>query len=262
MNERAQHNLNALQVSQEAVDQYLETVSDRSRGHYRYSLRMFYSWLPDDKRVRSGDLEKWRDYLQEEGYAESTINARLSACNNLVDFLGRRDLQVMRLKLTENEQPELDRSEYYSLLNTAKEQGRDTEYILMRLFASVGISLEDVQSLTVEGIEDLEMPDFMKKELVDYAARHGLSSGLLFRTRSGKPIDRAAIRSRINRLAQPSGVDGIKANPRCLQRLYRTTMASIRADAEFMIRNTYRQMLEEEYEDIDWRRSRRAGRRK
>ena len=215
-----QNTVNPLQISQEIVEKYLEGVSDRSRGHYRYSLRMFYSWLPEDKFIYGDSLEQWRDHLQREGYAESTINARLSACNNLMDFLGRRDLQVVRLKLSESEQPELTRAEYLNLLNTAKLLGRDTEYILIKLFGSVGMSLEDVQSLTVEGIEELPLPDFMQGELKGYADRRGLKEGLLFRTRSGKPVCRKQIWAEMKSLCAAAGIAPSKVFPHNLRHLF------------------------------------------
>ena len=248
---------NVFSITQEQVEDYLRGVSDRSRGHYRYSLTMFYSWLPDDKTVDAARLEAWREHLIKEGYADSTINARLSACNNLMEYLGRRDLQVTRLKSRENQQPELTRGEYLRLLEAANALGQDTEYMMIKLFAAAGLSMEGVQNLTVEEIGELDVPDFIQQELEDYARRHGRASGYLFITRSGRTIDRAAIRSRINRLSQTAQVESEKANPRCLQRLYRTTMESVHSDAEYVVRRYYYRMLESEHVVVTWPKPRR-----
>ena len=68
---------------------------------YAAKLKTFYDYLPPDKQIVLNTLETWRQALLAEGYAPATVNTNISAANGLLDYLGRRDLQLMTIVHTE-----------------------------------------------------------------------------------------------------------------------------------------------------------------
>lgn len=84
-------------------------------------MKTFYDYLPPDKQIVLNTLETWRQALLAEGYAPATVNTNISAANGLLDYLGRRDLQLTGQLETETApQSELTRTEYLRLLSAAR----------------------------------------------------------------------------------------------------------------------------------------------
>ena len=115
-----------LTITWEEVCRYLDSLAVRGRRHetiqvYRPKLEAFYRFLPEDKRITADTLELWRAALLREGYSPGTANTHVSAVNGLLAYLGRRDLQLIgQLDTGEEIQPELSRTEYLRLLQTAR----------------------------------------------------------------------------------------------------------------------------------------------
>ena len=112
-------------VSREDISVYLTDLAGRGRREetvrfYATKLKAFYDYLPPDKQVSRDTLETWRQALLAEGYAPATVNTHISAANGLLEFLGRRDLQLLgQLEPGTEPQPELTRAEYLRLLSAA-----------------------------------------------------------------------------------------------------------------------------------------------
>ena len=75
-------------MTPEEVDAYIADMKERGRvrgtiGEYRRTLGMLYDFLPEDKYIRKQSLPGWREALLEQGYNPRTVNARLSAANNI-----------------------------------------------------------------------------------------------------------------------------------------------------------------------------------
>lgn len=89
----------SLLLTEELIAQFLlekerrGCVSDTVSGYRRHLLQL-YQELPEDKEIRPGTLENWQSMLVEKGYAARTVNNWLSAANSLMEFCGRRELQV------------------------------------------------------------------------------------------------------------------------------------------------------------------------
>lgn len=51
-------------------------------------------------------------------------------------------------------QPELSQAEYFHFLWTVKAMGEGRIFFLMKVFATAGISMQDLQELTVEAVKE------------------------------------------------------------------------------------------------------------
>lgn len=109
-------------ITTESVRAYLADLSARGRSvatvrGYASRLRTLWEDLPPDKLVRRETLVDWQNKLLDRGYSPGSVNIHLSAANGLLEYMGRRDLQLVgQLDAVPEIQPELTRTEYLRLL--------------------------------------------------------------------------------------------------------------------------------------------------
>ena len=86
-------------ITLEEIKQFLILYEslDRAEGTvqlYRRKLTQFYQALPEDKRLRHGFMERWREALLKK-YKPASVNASLSAVNAFLDHIGHREYQLV-----------------------------------------------------------------------------------------------------------------------------------------------------------------------
>lgn len=233
---------------------------------YRRGLYQMYEMLPADRRIRRGTLKTWRDDLAKAGYAANTINLYLSVANTYLEFMERREYQLPgSLRREEQYQPELLRTEYLRLLQTAKILGNEKAYLLVKLFATTELPVQELEKVTVETAEDgcaavtsggirqiVRLPGCLCRELLAYAGRCGLGSGPIFLTKKGRPMSRTYVTSVISRLCEEAKVPSEKGNPRCLRRLYTSTRAEIEANITLLVDQAMDRQMELEQMTVGW----------
>ena len=243
----------SLLLTEELIAQFLlekerkGCAADTVNG-YRRHLLQFYQELPDGKELRPGTLENWQAMLVEKGYAARTVNNWLSAANSLMEFCGRRELQVPDLPLP-----------------AARVLGKERAYLLVKVFACTGMTVRHLSLLTVEAVEEnrlvlpvnglrriVHIPAPLRQELRDYIRREGISSGPVFVTRNGRQYNRTAVNAVIQSLARDARVSPEKCNPRCLRKLYRSTQESIQASFALLMEQAHERLLETEQLTTGW----------
>lgn len=255
----------------EDIDLFLEEMRGKGRvegtlSWYRRGLHHLYKVLPEDKHIQRGTLASWREQLLESGYATRTVNLFISAANSFLDYKGLREYQLSeQLKPEEKLQPELSRAEYLRLLQTARTLGRERVYLLVKLFGSTGLQLQELSKVTVEAVKEgrvtispagtkqvLHIPAFLSRELLAYAERCGRQSGPIFLTREGVPMSRTNVSTGIRQLCVAAHVPEEKGNPRCLRKLYLSTRAGIEANIALLVEQAHNRMMEQEQLTIGW----------
>ena len=257
-----------LPLTPELLDEFLDSLRRKGRTPetlltYRRNLNLLYDSLSGEKAIHPGTLEAWRRELLAVGYAPRTINLCISAANSLLEYCGRRELQVQEpLKPEQTVQPELSRGEYLRLLSTARALGWERIYLLVKVFGSTGLMIQELPQLTAEAVRNgevhlsgdvLHIPKCLRQELLSYISRAGILSGPLIVTRSGTPIRRTSVTAYIQRLAHDACVPVEKCTPRCLRKLYLTTRENIRSSLDLLMEQTYDRMLETEQMTIGWK---------
>lgn len=258
-------------VTQEQIKQYLEQqrrtgLAEESLKGYRRNLMLLYTALPEDKCLQKGTLRQWRDRMLEQGVAPRTINTRISVANNFLAYLDRREFQLPRqLTAEEPVHPEMSRNEYLRLLQTARLLGQQRTYLLIKLFVTTGLYIQELPKVTVEAVGQggvtlssksaarwIPFPVCLRKELLDYAEKNGIRSGAIFITRTGKCIGRSTANCQIRRICHDARVPQQKGNPRCLRRLYQSTLTELKANVIMLMEQAYDQLLETEQVAIGW----------
>lgn len=230
------------------------------------TLRQFYDFLPEDKRIGKDTLPHWREQLLAEGYAARSVNSKVSMVNALLACMNCREFQVAKQLPTEVfDAPELTRQEYIRMLQTAKLLDDERAYALTKLFATTGIAVQDLPLVTVEAAQDGEialidgkttktvhLPDGLRGDLLRYAAKSGRTRGMIFTKKDGSPLARTQVGLFIQKLAQEAGLPAEKGNIRALRQLHRATVSAIEADFELLIRQAYEQQLALDEQTARW----------
>lgn len=259
---------NSILLSPELIAEYLDALLEKgctpeTLKTYQIKLGQLYQYLPEDKLIRADTLTQWQAALLEAGYAPRTVNICTAAANGFVGYCGHREFQVEKpLKCDYGIQPELTRNEYLRLLATARILDKQQAYLLVKLFATTGLSLNDLPRLTVEAVvcgritlpdSILHIPECLRLELLDYIQREGIVSGPVFVTRSGLKLRRTNVTKLIQSLCRDARVPEEKATPRCLKKLYQATQASIQGNLSLLIEQAHDRLLETEQLAIGWK---------
>ena len=258
-------------VTRESMEQFLNACRQKGRTdatvcRYGRLLESLYEYLPEEKKIQYGTLEKWRDSLLEKGYLNGTINSFLSVTNVYLDYIGHREYQVPdRLKMNSEAQPELSREEYLRMLQTARRLGKDRVYLLIKLFGTTDLSVHELSKLTVEAVKDgklvidfnrskriVRLSTVLRKELLDFITRKGYISGPIFQTKDGRPMNRAYVTRMIRAICPAANVPEEKGSTRCLQKLYQSTRANIESDISRLIDQAHDRLLEQEQQMVGW----------
>ena len=257
-------------MTREQIEDYVahrqgEDRTSESIQKYARDLDALYRFLPEEKRIYPETLSQWRGSLLGEGYAPRTVNSMVSVANSFLKWLGHRELQLTGQLNIAYDQPELTRNEYLRLLSAARHLNKERTYLLVKVFTTVNITVLELPRLTVEAVRGDQVeftangvrylaaiPSWLRDELLDYARRSCIASGPIFVTRTGKPLGRTAVTAYIQSLAQTARVAPEKCNPRCLHKLYQSTMDGIEAAVRVLAEQSHEQLLEQEQLLVGW----------
>ena len=175
-------------------------------------------------------------------YLDSSVNSILSSIRALLQFLGRGDCAVKNLRIQEMpfnpEEKCLTQEEFERLLDAAKSDRR--LYLLLLVIFSTGIRVSELKYFTVESFRSkldsvrvmvrckkknrrVLVSDGLKEMLIAYIRERGITSGPIFRTKSGKPLDRSNIWKQMKGLCAAAKVAPGKVFPHNLRKLFART---------------------------------------
>ena len=259
-----------IQITQDQIEEYLAHAREKGlkKGTleiYRRNLLKFYEALPAEKRVDHATIDKWRDQLLAEGYREATVNVEVSAVNNFLGYLNCWEFQMIQtLEVTDKPQPELTRNEYLRMLQAANLLGKEKTYFLIKVFAVMGIAVQELPLITVEAVRDgsiirtgnqnvIRIPNCLREELLAYAERNHIQAGSVFRSRNGACINRTRVSNSIRSICKEAHVPEEKGNPRALHNLYQSTQSEISGQMEQLLIKAYDQLLQAEQITVGWK---------
>lgn len=253
------------------IDLYLQDVASRgckqgTLENYRRSLLNFFDWLPEGKRVSREKVYEYQEYLIGK-YTSRTVNMKMTAINGILGFLDLREYQsTVKASVDDTAiQPELSRNEYLRMLSAAKAIGDERLYLIIKLFGTTGIAVQEFGKVTVEAVRSgtivtfpnrnrlaLRIPACVQSELLEYAKEKGIKSGPIFLTREGRPLGRTTLSNMVPHIARYAKVEESKCTPRCLQKLYAETWDTIKSNVNVMLQMTYDKLLEQEQVIYGW----------
>ena len=179
---------------------------------------------------------EYKNYLLDSGrYKASSINTMLASINSYLKYIDRLDCRVKNIRIQrcpyEPEETCLEEEEYKRLRKATKE-GTRLRLILETIFGT-GIRVSELAYFTVESLQKnsitvkckkkirvIIVSDSLRKRILAYAKKNGIKSGVIFRTKSGKPVDRSNIWAEMKRLCEKAHVAKSKVFPHNLRKLF------------------------------------------
>ena len=156
-------------------------------------------------------------------------------------------MKVKSIKLQQQiycpEEKELTKAEYTRLIRTAKQKGNERLNLVIQTICGTGIRVSELQYITVEAVRRGEatvsckaktrsvfIVKELQKKLLRYAAEQGIKSGMIFITRTGKPLSRTNIWREMKALCEQADVNPNKVFPHNLRHLFARTFYGIEKD--------------------------------
>ena len=188
----------------------------------------------------------YKKYLQE-NYAVRSVNSMLASINSFFSLFGWHDLRVKSLKLQQQvfcpEEKELTKAEYTRLCRAAMRKHNERLCLILQTICGTGIRVSELQFITVEAARCGEavvsckaktrtvfLVKALRQKLLRYAAEQGIESGIIFVTRTGKPINRTNIWREMKSLCQEADVNPQKVFPHNLRHLFARVFYGIEKD--------------------------------
>ena len=212
---------------------------------YIRDIRAFLVYT-QDKTITKEIVIAYKSHLLE-NYTVRSVNSMLASINSLFAFLNWFDLRVKSLKLQQkvfcSEEKELTKAEYKRLCDVAKQKKNQRLNLIIQTICATGIRVSELQYITIEAVKCGEavvncksktrsvfIIKKLKQKLLRYAAEQGIKSGMIFVTKSGKPINRTNIWREMKSLCKDANVNSQKVFPHNLRHLFARTFYSIEKD--------------------------------
>lgn len=227
-------------------EQYLirEEKSAATIEKYLRDVGKFVDYVKQQQ-LSKENVVAYKTYLQKQKYAVRSINSMLASINSFLTFLGLREYRVKAIKLQKqiycSEEKELTKIEYYRLLH-ASDQNKQLQ-LVMQSICSTGIRVSELQFFTVEQIKQGEivvackgknrtilLPGKLRKELLYYAKKQKIDSGVLFIGKNGKSLNRKQIWAKMKQLCKTAKVNPQKVFPHNLRKLFARAFYSMDKD--------------------------------
>lgn len=206
---------------------------------YLRDIRLFVGFLGERELTKELTVSFKTSLIESGRYADSSINSMIASLRAYLKYLGRPDCFVDTIRIQElpfsPEERSLTLKEYHRLLDAAKPDRR--LHLLLQVMFCTGIRVSEVRFFTVEAFKKrldharirvnckkknrgVLVAEELRREIDRYIRDNKIKSGPIFRTGSGKPLDRSAIWRQMKNLCGKAGVNPGKVFPHNLRKLF------------------------------------------
>lgn len=221
-----------------------EEKSDATQEKYLRDVQAFCVYTGGQE-ITKELVVAWKKQLIGSGYAVRSVNSMLASVNSFLDFVELSACKVKNIRAQQQtycaEDKELTKAEYLRLLAASKKN--EQLNLVIQTICGTGIRVSELRYFTVEAIKHGEVtvncknktrtilvPGKLKNVLLNYAKRHGITTGAIFVTRNGKPLNRSNIWSAMKKLCEAADVRPSKVFPHNLRKLFARTFYGIEKD--------------------------------
>lgn len=239
-----------MRITVELILRYKEYLIDEEKSEvtvekYIRDIQTFYKWHGESKITKQRVLE-YKNKLVEE-YTPATVNSVLAALNGFFAYNEWYSLRVKSLKLQRTlfcrSEKELTKREYEMLLKAAMDKKNERLNLIMQTICSTGIRVSELSYVTVSAVMQGQAQVKLKgkirtvlftkelcKLLKRYIREQGIEDGYVFRTRTGKPVDRYSVWKSMKKLCESAGVSSEKVFPHNLRHLFARAFYGVQKD--------------------------------
>lgn len=237
-------------ITIEKINHYAAYLREQERSEatiqkYVHNLTLLYTYLAGATLTKT-ILIDWKEHLTKT-YAATSVNTMLASMNGLLDFCGWPDLKVRPIKIQKymfcDMDKELTQDEYIRLIHAAKKENNERLSLVIQTICATGIRVSELKFITAEAVQlgrtevnnkgkrhMVFLPNKLCQLLKKYLHRQNRTSGPVFVTKNGKPIDRSNIWRNMKHLCEKAGVEPGKVFPHNLRHLFARMYYTIEKD--------------------------------
>ena len=238
-------------LTQETLDRFNRHLIEEERScatieKYNRDIRKLIAFL-SGRSVTKEIVIAYKQNLLENEYAERSVNSMIAAINSLFEYLEWYECRVKSIKLApevyRSDEKELTQKEYERLVNTAMKQGKEQLALILQTVCGTGSRISELRFVTVEAVRHGEahvhckgksrkifIVEELKKLLLDYAKKKHISSGSIFLSSNGKPINRTVVWKQMKSLCKEARVNPTKVFPHNLRHLFARVFYKLEKD--------------------------------
>lgn len=221
--------------------QYLQERENSTATIEKYmrDMKKFQEFASEGGEIGKEKLLQYKEWLMAH-YSVNSANSMLAALNQFLVFIGMGRLRIKRIRTQKtnihNDKKELTKKEFQLLVRTAYSEGKEQLGMIMETMSATGIRVSELKFFRAEHIRSgmikvwnkgkyriVLIPTVLRKKLLIYMNKHQIKSGLIFRTRTGKELNRSNIWKDMKRIAQKAGIALEKVFPHNLRHLFART---------------------------------------
>lgn len=212
---------------------------------YVRDIEVFYEWLSGRELTKELALEYKAELI--ENYAPTSVNSILASLNGFFAYNEWHEIRLKNLKIQRRifcqSEKELTKGEYERLLKAAKDKKNERIYLVMQTICATGIRVSELSYITAESVRCGQAQVKLKgkirmiilnkdlcRVLKKYMQEQGITTGCVFVTRNGNPLDRHGIWKSMKDLCESAGVSREKVFPHNLRHLFAKTYYSLQKD--------------------------------
>ncbi len=213
-----------MKISREEITDFLNMIQQREASKntltaYRQDLASLQNFA-GGREVNKELMLQYKEYLAA-NYKTETANRRLRTARQFLFNGGAGAAAVKPVPVKRNLTPEnlMSISDLKRLLRYADKLSRPQERAIMETLAGTGIRYNELQFVTYEAVKrgattvtnkgavrDVPLQP-VKKLLLNYCKRQGITSGIIFRTRNGTPISNSQLSRNLKYIAGKARVN-------------------------------------------------------
>lgn len=237
-------------LTAENIRSYAQYLREQERSSatlqkYVHDLHILAEYL-DGKPITKAALIAWKEELTG-AYAPASVNSMLTVANGFLRFMGWQASTVKLVKIQKalflDDHRELTRNEYARLVRAAELADNQRLSLVIQTICSTGIRVSELRFITAEAValgraeitnkgkrRTVFLPDKLRRLLRHYLQAQKKSTGAIFVTRTGRPLDRSNIWRDMKRLCESAGVEPSKVFPHNLRHLFARTYYTMEKD--------------------------------
>lgn len=226
---------------------------------YRSTLMNFYDSLPKDKQLSEKALIAVLEQLGA-NHSRTTVNSRRSVIESFLTYYKQSDLISVSQRTKHYRYiHSISRADYMRMLKAAQKYGEMHLYLMIKLGAVMGLNFDQICSITVADLRkgtlrnEGVLPDFLQSELLEFAARKNVDTGLLFTRRTTGITSHPEYVDALMRLAEQAGVEVSRNMDSALVQTYAETRRVMREALWEALEQKHMDMLQNEQCQIGWR---------
>ena len=225
-------------IQETCIEAYTEHLtagnfSAHTVGRYVRDVRRFKEWLMRTEPSQSA-AEAYIRRLSA-SYKPASVNSAVTSINSFSAFMGW-EIHLSPPRCPPEAVPEAEKDltgeEYARLLYAARRKEDERMSLILQTFYLTGIRVSELRGVTVEAVRSgrltikrngksrtVPVPKSLRDSLLQYAGRNGISSGDIFITQNGTPMNRTNIWGFMKKLCRLADVAEAKVTPDNLRRL-------------------------------------------